>query len=303
MALQKGADVNAFPFSDLDKKVYFVAEIGSNHNKDIKRLTALIESAKQAGFDAIKLQYYKADMLWSNEFPERIKQAKNGELPDGFLKEANLISYNNGIAIGCSVFHKDHVSIVHPHVDFLKVSSYECLNFDLIQECKKAQLPLFISTGMCTRAEIYSVATMIQAKEYKNAIFHCVSEYPAKEASIEIVEAIAPSFSHWLDIGYSDHTKSIGVVIAAIHAGAKIVEIHLDLNDMQGTESHYGHCWSKDEAAQLISIVGEMTKATKKIDWIDNFSSRSDRNNISLRCDLSDGRRPQKSARGKQNGE
>ena len=148
--------MKAFPYSQ-NNDVYFVSELGSNHNQNPARLIKLIEVAKFCGFDAIKLQYYKAKKLWSKEFPDRIANAKRGEITEEVLAHSKQLCNLHKIGFGCSVFHIEDVETVSRYVDFLKVSSYECMNFELIKKCKETNLPVFVSTGMCTRSEIYSI--------------------------------------------------------------------------------------------------------------------------------------------------
>ena len=291
----------AFPFSDPDQKIYFIAEIGSNHNQDSQRLRHLINAAKNTGFDAIKLQYYKAEKLWAPEFPERIAAAKKGELSLQMLSDAEYWSAYKKIGCGCSVFHKEDVKDVQQYVDFLKVASFECMRFDLIEECHKYNKPLFVSTGMCDRNEVYSLLRHFDQQQ--DAVFHCISEYPtsAEKARIDILKAIVQMLSYTaIKIGYSDHTKSRGAILAAINAGANIIEMHFDLDDGEGAETSLGHCWRSHEAKELITDAREMKNCDLSLNWMNDFSGREDRKNVGLRSD-SDGMRPLKSERSKNN--
>jgi len=250
--------MKAFPFSNHNGP-YFIAEIGSNHNQDEERLTNLIESARRVGFDAIKLQYYKADKLWSPEFPERIEAAKRGEIEKIPLLKIKQLCNSNHIAFGCSVFNKCDVEYVFPFVDFLKISSYECLRDDLIQKCKETNLPVFVSTGMCNRDEIISIfCNDILHKE--DVMFHCISSYPANidDMRIDILQWMKNNFGRNLNIGYSDHTCEETAVLCSIAAGANIIEMHVDLDDMQGNESKYGHCWRFYDSRILIEKAEKM---------------------------------------------
>ncbi|HEX3082935.1 MAG TPA: N-acetylneuraminate synthase family protein, partial [Pyrinomonadaceae bacterium] len=54
---------------------YIVAELSANHNQDFTQAVKLLEVAKEAGADAVKLQTYTADTLTINSDKEffRIK--------------------------------------------------------------------------------------------------------------------------------------------------------------------------------------------------------------------------------------
>ena len=47
--------------------LYFVADIGANHDGDLDRAYQLIETAKEAGADAAKFQNFQADTIVSKE--------------------------------------------------------------------------------------------------------------------------------------------------------------------------------------------------------------------------------------------
>ena len=47
------------------KKIYFIAEIGINHNGDLEIAKKLIDCAKDAGFDSVKFQKRDINLVYS----------------------------------------------------------------------------------------------------------------------------------------------------------------------------------------------------------------------------------------------
>src|SRR6478672_13425146 len=62
--------------------VYVVAELSANHNQDFDQAVKIIQAARQAGADAVKLQTYTADTISLNSDKEYF-QVKGGTLWDG----------------------------------------------------------------------------------------------------------------------------------------------------------------------------------------------------------------------------
>jgi sialic acid synthase SpsE len=291
-------------------KPYFIAEIGSNHNQDLDRIERLINASCDAGFDAVKFQYFKADDLWSKESQDMIAAAKPGELSKDLLFDASIYAQQNGIDIGCSIFNPDDTYEISHIVDFLKVSSYECLYDKLVSACLETDKKVIISTGMCDYTEINSIYQKVIRRNNdgnKNvALMHCVSDYPAsiKNIRFDILDWMlrAFGFNDFVKIGYSDHTKSSAAIVMAATLGAEIFELHVDLDDKQGIETKHGHCWDFNSAKAIIKSCHE---AFNIMDWanINRFlikstydtikNERKDRVNIGFRTDNSDGKRPQ----------
>ena len=293
--------MKAFPHSDKNQKIYFIAEIGSNHNQRFPRLAELINESKRAGFDAIKLQFYKADKLWYSGCKKEIEAARIGELSRDMLLEARHYCNMVNIAMGCSVFDLESIDFVAKHTDFLKIASYECLWSNLIKRCKRTGLPLFISTGMCNAMDIYSVVTSAWPTD-KDCLFHCSSQYPSspKNVRLDILNYIIKSckktvktqLNHrYNHIGYSDHSVSPAVIYKALCTGADIFECHVDLDNMQGNESKHGHCWKFDDIKEVIKVCHEMADIKTNNCLINGFSDRKDRKNIAFRTDPATGYR------------
>lgn len=283
----------AFPYAKKDQNLFFVAEIGGNHNQNEDRLIALINSAKSAGFDAVKLQYYNPDKLWSDGFEEQREAARAMTLPADLLQSASIHCKNIGISLGCSVFDLEVVEAVAKQVNFLKIASYECMWFDLIKKCRMQGKPLFISTGMCNMVEINSIAMKAWPRK-EDAIFHCSALYPStiENCKIDFINKIY-RLDQYSNIGYSDHTVEPAVLFRAIGLGANIIEMHFDLDGMQGAESKIAnHCWSRALCKITISDLRKFNYLLK-IDPI-REDEREDRKNAHLRADPEDGMRPMK---------
>ena len=66
----------------------FIAEVSSNHLRDIDRSMKFIDTASKIGCDAVKFQLFKINRLFSSEILENSKEhrdRKKWELPIEFL--------------------------------------------------------------------------------------------------------------------------------------------------------------------------------------------------------------------------
>lgn len=244
--------------------IEFIGDLGSNHNQNKERCIDLILAAKEAGCTTIKLQIFKAEELYAPQYKEQIELLKSREFPLEWLPSISKFCKEYDIKLGVSVFYLDAVEYVAKYVDFLKVSSYELLWSDLIKEYNKTKLPIMLSTGLADANEVVS------ALQYCNAnkdltIFHCNSTYPAepKECNLVFLKELKRYANK---VGWSDHTCEPGVIFAAINYGAEIIEFHLDLDDMKGVESEYGHCWSASKISKVINDVRIMEITMKSGD-------------------------------------
>ena len=240
----------------------FIAEISSNHNGDLGRCRDLIAAAARAGCRGVKFQLFCIDRLFAREIlqvsPEH-RRRRRWELPPWFLPDLAACCRDHGVAFGCTPFDLEAVDLLAPHVDFLKVASYELPWLALTQRCAATGLPLMISTGMADAGEIRAaVAAAVEAGCADPTVFHCVSSYPAAAAECnlaalgalgDLVRPLAPRAK----LGWSDHSVDPGVVRRAVDRwGAEVVEFHFDLEG-RGEEFGGGHCWLPGTIAPVIA--------------------------------------------------
>lgn len=239
--------------------VQFIAEVSSNHNRDLYRCLALIDIAADIGCNGVKFQLFKVDKLFAPEIlaksPEH-RERINWELPVEYLPTLASHCRERGILFGCTPFYLDAVEQLLPYVDFFKVASYELMWSDLLSMAARTSKPVILSTGMATMAEVQEAFGMLRREGCRDlTLLHCVSGYPCppEECNLAAIETLRQSMD--CPVGWSDHSVSPGVVFRAIHRwDASVVEFHLDLEG-KGLEFGGGHCWLPEGIGSVIKAV------------------------------------------------
>jgi N-acetylneuraminate synthase len=273
----------------------FVAEVSSNHNRDLSRALAFIDAAADIGCDAVKFQLFKIDELFSHEIlsrSEKHRRRKEWELPVSMLPALAQRCQQRRIQFACTPFYLEAVAELRPYVAFYKVSSYDLLRHDLIRSCAATGQPLVLATGMATLDEIGAGISAAQSVGCSDlTILHCVSGYPApvEQANLAAIATLRRRFK--VPVGWSDHTVSPAVILRAIHHwSACMIEFHLDL-DGKGDEFSGGHCWLPQQMRAVI----EMVRASEVADGTgEKKPVPAELPDREWRADPSDGLRPLK---------
>lgn len=239
----------------------FIAEVSSNHDRDLGRAFAFIDRAAGIGCDAVKFQLFRIDEMFAPEIlaqSAKHRARKEWELPVSFLAPLAERCRQNNVQFMCTPFYLNAVEELAPHVDAYKIASYELMWDELLAACAQTGKPVILSTGMATLPEITHAAGVLRRNNARDVtLLHCVSAYPTppEEANLAAMTAIAAATG--FSCGWSDHTVSPAVVLRAVlKYQAPVVEFHLDL-DRTGAEYAAGHCWLPEEMAPVIRLVRE----------------------------------------------
>ena len=178
----------------LNHSPYVIAELSANHNGKIETAMLIIDEAKKAGADAVKLQTYKPDTITLNCDSEEFKI--RGGLWDGrtlydLYEEAHMPwewhkvlfahARKVGITLFSSPFDNTAIDLLEDlNAPAYKIASFEAVDLPLIKYAASTGKPMIISTGMADAEEIQEAIDAAREGGCKQlAVLHCVSGYPA----------------------------------------------------------------------------------------------------------------------------
>lgn len=228
---------------------YIVAELSGNHNGDIGRAFALIDAAKAAGADAVKLQTYTADTITiDHDGPEFQLQGGlwHGRRLYELYEEAHTPwdwhprLFEHARSIGIDIFSSPFDPTA---VEFLqeldapafKIASFELVDIPLIDQCARTGKPIIMSTGLASPTEITEAVSAAKAAGDGGVILlHCTSGYPTPPEEMNLRTLPHLAQAHDVVPGLSDHTLGVTVSIAAVALGACFIEKHFTLSRADG---------------------------------------------------------------------
>jgi N-acetylneuraminate synthase len=228
------------------KPCFIIAEAGVNHNGDMKLARELVEAAVNIGADAIKFQTFKAELVVTSDAPKAEYQMRTTDSTESQLEmirqlelspenHRELVDFCNQkeITFLSSPFDEPSVDLLDELlVPAFKIPSGEITNFPLVTRAAQKGKPLIVSTGMSYLSEVEAVVRAIEATGNNDyVLLHCVSNYPANPADVNLAAMATMASAFGAPVGYSDHTLGKDVPLAAVAMGACLIEKHLTLDN------------------------------------------------------------------------
>jgi N,N'-diacetyllegionaminate synthase len=207
---------------------YVIAEIGSNHDQSIVRARSLIEAAAEAGANAVKFQLYRAsDLVPLDHSAYGVLVAT--ELSEAWIPELASLANECGMGFLASAFSTPSVQVLETSgIVAHKIASSEVLNIALLRQLALSPLPVLMSIGMCSWADVESALEVLQSGGKRNVIpLQCISMYPLpiERANLRVIPALLARYRGLA--GFSDHTESVASGAYAVALGATVIEKHI----------------------------------------------------------------------------
>ncbi len=252
---------------------FIIAEAGVNHNGSLDLALRLVEAASEAGADAVKFQTFCADELvvpGAEKAAYQKDRTGNGD-QYGMLKQLELsVDDYEVIVKRCNQLGIEFMStafdicsldlLVRLGVRRLKIPSGEITNFPLIRAHAQKNLPIILSTGMSTLTEVSDAVDAITDElgpDPDLTLLHCTSNYPTplQDVHLNAMHTLKNEFG--FPVGYSDHTQGILAALAAVSAGAEVIEKHLTLDRKLPGPDHEASV-EPDEMHNLVNSIRDI---------------------------------------------
>lgn len=233
--------------------VFIVAEIGINHNGDVKIAKKLIEWASLAGCDAVKFQKRTIDEVYTQEYLDSYRESPWGSTQraqkeglefgakeyaeiDAYCKELGIEWFASAWDLKAQEFLKQF-DLKHN-----KVASAMLTNEPLLEMIAAEKKNTFIATGMSTYEEIDRAVEIFKQHDCPFELMHCNSTYPMRKEDANLLMIPVLRERYGCPVGYSGHESGRIVSTSAVALGATSLERHITLDPAM-----YG----SDQAASL----------------------------------------------------
>lgn len=276
-------------FNQIDRNsLYFIADIGANHDGSLSKAIDLINLCKESGAHAAKFQNFSANKIVSKyEFdnsPKATHQANwdksvfevytdasiNPEWTSILKKECDKV----GIDYFTSPYDFDSVDSVEEYVDLYKIGSGDITWLEIIEYILKKNKPIILATGASEELDVIRVMKLVNSFNAKHVLMQCNTNYTGRKdnfrhINLNVLKRYARLFPGSI-LGLSDHTPGHSTVLGSIALGGTVIEKHFTDNNYNIGPDHFfamnPNSWREmvDRSYELFDSLGDGIKRVEK---------------------------------------
>lgn len=291
--------------------VYFIADIGANHNGDLEKAKDLIYLAKEAGADAAKFQNFQAAKIvskygfdnlggqmshqakWKKSVFEVYQDASISKDWTPILKET---CDKAGIEYFTSAYDFESVDLVDPYVDVYKIGSGDITWTEILEYTAQKNKPVLLATGASTLEDVQRAMTALQKHTQNVVLMQCNTNYTGslenfKYVNLNVLHQFKELYPDII-LGLSDHTSGHATTLGAVAFGVRVVEKHFtDNNDQEGPDHGFAMnptTW-RDMVDRTEELMWSLGDGVKRIEDNEKQSLIVQRRSIRATKDLAPG--------------
>ena len=268
-----------------NNNLYFIADIGANHNGSLEKAKKLIYLAKESGADAAKFQNFQASKIVSKTGFDKMKgklshQANWKKSVFEVYQDASISKdWTSKLKEECdkvkidyftSPYDYESVDLVDPYVDMYKIGSGDISWLEIINYIIDKKKPVILATGASTKEDVDRVMTMALKKTNDLVLMQCNTNYTGslenfKYCNLNVLKQFARDYPNVV-LGLSDHTAGHATTLGAITLGARVIEKHFtDDNNQVGPDHGFAmnpQTWRDmvDRSYELLAALGDGIK-------------------------------------------
>jgi sialic acid synthase SpsE len=272
-----------------NNSLYFIADIGANHNGSLEKAIELIHLAKKAGADAAKFQNFQANKIVSKTGFDNMKgklshQSKwkksvfevyeDASISKDWTKVLKEECDKVGIDYFTSAYDFESVDLVDSYVDLYKIGSGDITWLEIIDYILDKNKPVLIATGASTNDDVSRVMAMATKKTSDIVLMQCNTNYTGSKenynfCNLNVLKQFSIDYPNTV-LGLSDHTAGHATTLGAIALGARVIEKHFtDDNNQEGPDHGFAmnpKTWRDmvDRSYELLVSLGDGVKIVEK---------------------------------------
>jgi sialic acid synthase SpsE len=268
-----------------NNSLYFIADIGANHNGSLEKAIKLIHLAKKSGADAAKFQNFQANKIvskvgfdkmkgkfshqsnWKKSVYEVYEDASISKDWTKILKEECVKA---DIDYFTSAYDFKSVDLVDPYVDLYKIGSGDITWLEIIDYILDKNKPVLIATGASNSEDVSRVMNMAMKKTKNLVLMQCNTNYTGSNenynyCNLNVLKQFSIDYPNTV-LGLSDHTAGHATTLGAIALGARVIEKHFtDDNNQEGPDHGFAmnpESWKEmvDRSYELLAALGDGIK-------------------------------------------